>query len=115
MTEKVSPSQITVDTKQRIVQVTWDDEHVSQYDFDYLRRICPCADCRPWIHGVGARDVMPAKVKNARGDIRGPQDLSLVGGYALNVEFADGHSTGIYTWQYLRQMCACVEHAGKTA
>ncbi len=109
------PDQIALDVKQRLIQITWDDGHVSQYDFDYLRKICPCAGCRPWVHGVGERGVAPDSVKNARGDIRGPEDLSLVGAYALNIRFADGHNTGIYTWQYLRSLCPCEEHAGREA
>lgn len=112
MTESNSrkPDQIALDVKQRIMQITWTDGHVSQYDFDYLRRICPCAECRPWVHGVGERGVMPDKVKNAKGDIASAQDVSLVGSYALNIHFADGHGTGIYTWTYLREMCPCGEH-----
>jgi DUF971 family protein len=115
MTASHKPDQILVDSKRRIVQITWDDAHVSEYDFDYLRSICPCAECRPWVHGVGERGVRPQSAKHARGDIQGPQDLSLVGAYALNVRFADGHATGIYTWPYLRGLCPCAEHAAQRA
>jgi DUF971 family protein len=113
MSQSHRPLQIQVDTKQRIIQIDWDDGHVSQYDFDYLRHNCPCAECRPWIHGAGEPGISPESVKAARGDLRGPEDLSLVGAYALNIRFADGHASGIYTWPYLRSMCPCAEHSGK--
>ncbi len=104
------PEEIALDLKQRILQIKWGDGHISQYDFDYLRRKCPCAECRPWVHGVGEAGVTPDKVKHAIGDIRSAQDVSLVGSYALNIRFADGHATGIYTWPYLREICPCPEH-----
>ncbi|MEP7198518.1 MAG: DUF971 domain-containing protein, partial [Chloroflexota bacterium] len=78
----------------------------SQYDFDYLRQKCPCASCRPWVHGVGAIGETPDTVKKSKGDIARAGDVSLVGNYALNIQFADGHGTGIYTWKYLREMDA---------
>ncbi len=32
-----------------------------------------------------------------------------VGNYALSLIWSDGHSTGIYTWEYLRDLCPCPE------
>ena len=104
------PDEVALDLNKRILQVKWMDAHVSQYDFDYLRRKCPCAECRPWTHGVGLVGETPDKVKNARGDIASPQDVQFVGAYALNIHFADGHGAGIYTWAYLREICPCGEH-----
>ena len=94
-----APSQIALGVPQRILQITWADGHVSQYDFDRLRRHCPCADCN-----LGKLGEPPDKLKAAHGDIARAEDLRLVGSYALNIRFADGHGTGIYTWQYLRAL-----------
>ncbi len=33
------------------------------------------------------------------------EDLKLVGNYALKISWSDGHDTGLYTWQHLRQLC----------
>ena len=104
------PEDLALDTNHRILQIKWMDGHVSQYDFDYLRRKCPCAECRPWIHGVGPEGVAPESVLRATGDIGGPQDVQLVGSYAINIQFADGHGAGIYTWPYLREICPCGQH-----
>ena len=104
------PKFINLDLKQKLMQITWDDDHVSQYEFDSLRRACPCAECRPWTHGIGEPGETPVKVKTAVGNLRSPQDVSLVGAYAVNFRWADGHNTGIYTHDYLRGLCDCEEH-----
>ena len=42
-----------------------------------------------------------------------PVILSLVGNYALNIEWSDGHRTGIYPWDMLRALCPCPQCTGK--
>jgi DUF971 family protein len=103
------PSALALDLKQRILQITWQDGHVSQYDFDVLRRHCPCAECRASEQGVLAVGVAPDKLKDAKGDIAAPAAVKFVGSYAINIQFADGHGTGIYTWPYLRDLSAHFE------
>jgi DUF971 family protein len=79
------------------VRITWDDGHVGEYPEEYLRGYCPCALCQ----GHGAqRNFVP--VSDAKlGEIR------LVGNYAIEFRWQDGHSTGIYTYDYLRSLCPC--------
>ncbi len=38
--------------------------------------------------------------------------MQQVGSYAVQLQWADGHNTGIYTWEYLLALCPCQEHAG---
>jgi len=38
-----------------------------------------------------------------------PQKAELVGRYALQIYWSDGHSSGIYTFDYLRGLCPCTE------
>ena len=72
--------------------VAWDDGHVSVFPLDYLRSWCPCAGCQghdPVAHYL---------------DLHG-QDLTHlegVGNYALGLTWADGHSTGIYSFRMMR-------------
>lgn len=68
-----------------------------------LRRACPCAACQGEPDALG-RVVRPVQQVGARG-------FSLlrceaVGGYALQLFWADGHSTGIYSFDYLRKLAA---------
>jgi|SRR5512134_3287972 DUF971 family protein len=62
-----------------------------------LRLACPCAECVEEMTGRPLLD--PARVPD---DVR-PLALALVGAYGLKITWSDGHSTGIYTWDRLRQ------------
>lgn len=97
------------------VDITWSDAHTSHYDFKYLRDLCPCAMCdderkkkaeAKFAPGAPAASPLPmfkplAKARAAKA----------VGNYALQIEFTDGHSTGIYSFEYLREICPCEECA----
>ncbi len=102
----VQPAGIVVDLPQRLIQITWRDDVVSVYAFDTLRRACPCAECRPWIHDIltqTPREIAPA-TRQAVGNLASLQDIQPVGSYALHFNWADGHTAGIYDWNYLRTL-----------
>jgi DUF971 family protein len=42
-------------------------------------------------------------------------DIVLVGRYAVQPTWADGHDTGIYAFRVLRQSCPCGQHDGESA
>ena len=75
--------------------VTWEDGTKLQYPWDALRNGCPCAACR----GHSPGEVPPPNVVGV-----GLLRISEVGNYALRFDFSDGHNTGIYTWQLLREL-----------
>jgi DUF971 family protein len=98
------------------LDIVWSDGHASHYDFVYLRDHCPCALCNDERakkaefaasggHAPAAANepsVLPmfkpkARARAAKG----------VGNYALQIDFTDGHSTGIYSYDYLRTICPC--------
>src|SRR5437762_3585327 len=63
-----------------------------------IRAHCPCAGCvEEW---SGRRTVGEAQVK---ADVK-PQGMSEVGRYAMQIEWSDGHSTGIFSWDYLLKL-----------
>ncbi len=61
-----------------------------------MRDACPCAGCVE--EGTGRKILDPATIP---ADIR-PVEIHAVGNYAIQIHWSDGHSTGIYTWQTLR-------------
>ena len=61
-----------------------------------LRDLCPCASCVE--EGTGRKLLDPATIP---ADIR-PEQILAVGNYAVQIHWSDGHSTGIYSWQTLR-------------
>jgi len=81
--------------------ITWNDGHFSSYPSWYLRENCPCANCVDESSGI--RRIPEGSI--AAGLERVAVDP--VGNYALHFEWSDGHSTGIYTFDYLRKLCPC--------
>jgi len=110
------------------VDITWADDHRSHYDFAYLREECPCAMCN---------DERQKKAEGRQKDMQlnqeNPQRASApalsspllpmykpkiaaksahaVGNYALQIDFNDGHATGIFSFDFLRTICPCQECA----
>jgi len=80
--------------------------HAWLYPARALRLACPCAACVDEFSGRALLD--PARLPL---DVR-PVRVSLVGGYGLRIEWSDGHSTGIYTFESLREGCGCPDCAG---
>ena len=65
-----------------------------------MRDQCPCAGCVE--EGTGRKILDPKTIPQ---DIR-PLEILPVGSYAIQFRWSDGHSTGIYSWKTLRQVCA---------
>ena len=81
------------------LRITWADGRECRFNAAALRRVCPCAQCvNEW---TGERMLKPNTIAD---DIE-IKDLSLVGRYALNFQWSDGHQTGIYSFRYLRELC----------
>jgi DUF971 family protein len=83
--------------------ISWNDGTESFLPVELLRRACPCASCG------GEPDVL--------GNIERPnvsytaqsfelRSWELVGGYAVQPTWGDGHRTGIYSYQYLKRLAA---------
>jgi DUF971 family protein len=81
------------------LSITWGDDRVCHYTAPGLRRGCPCAQCvNEW---TGQRVLKPESVAKELTIL----EISIVGRYALNFRWSDGHETGIYSFQYLRNLC----------
>lgn len=84
------------------LQVTWQDETTSFFTVDYLRRMSPSAESRALREELDKNPLAVLPTSQS-----GPllaEKLELVGSYAVRIIFSDGHSTGIYTWSYLREL-----------
>ncbi len=97
------------------VDIVWSDSHTSHYDFAYLRDLCPCALCddernkKEAVAGhVAASQIAPSSAVLPMFKPRPrAQSATTVGAYAIQITFTDGHSTGIYSFDYLRTICPC--------
>jgi DUF971 family protein len=86
------------------LRLTWSDGHAAEYDYDYLRAWCPCAGCQGHA-GLTIRYLPAPGPVSAVG-------IEPVGNYAISIAWSDGHATGIYRFQFLRQICPCAACGG---
>lgn len=82
----------------RELDISWSDGRTTTLRTHDLRVNCPCAECVDEV--TGARRLDPASVS---ADVW-PQEIRPVGRYALNFVWSDGHSSGIYTFERLREL-----------
>ena len=85
--------------------IEWEGGHRSTYSGERLRWACPCAECR----GEAGSQGRLARLKSLEPAELRVQNVVLVGQYALQIAFESGHSTGLYTFSMLREMCDCPE------
>jgi DUF971 family protein len=96
------------------VDITWADGHQSHYDFAYLREECPCATCndeRGKKQAFAAAAPAPSAVLPMFKPKPRAQSATVMGNYAVQIRFSDGHSTGIYSYDHLRSICPCTDCA----
>jgi len=97
------PDVIAPSLEKKAIDITWLDNHHSSYGFEFLRWSCPCAICR----GEGGKPGVLATTERLTPEQIELTDVGPVGNYAMSITWKDGHSTGIYSWEYLRHLCPC--------
>jgi DUF971 family protein len=94
LVKRVSPQQ---------TDITWNDGHFSSYPSWYLREKCTCAACVD--EHTGERKIKHGNIPSTIERMA----VAPIGNYALNFRFSDNHDTGIYSFDYLRELCPCSE------
>ncbi|MBX3389177.1 MAG: DUF971 domain-containing protein [Phycisphaeraceae bacterium] len=97
-----SPSQIDL-KKDKGLTIRWSDGTTSYYPIAYLRRMSPSADMRQLREEMASNPLTVLPSRGGSGPVQAT-GASLVGNYAIKIEFSDGHSSGIYSWVYLRSI-----------
>ncbi len=113
--ERHLPEAATTPAKVRIaltegtgVDILWKDGHRSYWSFPYLRDACPCATCHeereksgraPGEPKPAPKQMFPIYTPPAR-----PLEAHAAGRYAIKFTWADGHQSGIYSWDFLRRL-----------
>ena len=105
------PEHIAI-SKSKGIKIDWKDGHRSEYSLAYLRDECPCATCTG-AHGAEPQKSTYSKPSGELFPMYKPvlKMLSIeeVGHYAIRIYWSDGHSTGIYSYERLREICPCAE------
>jgi DUF971 family protein len=81
--------------------IRWNDGRETYIGLELLRRRCPCAHC------AGEKDIL-GKTYRSDGPLISASfrllKCAVVGGYAIQPEWADRHNSGIYSFDYLRSI-----------
>ncbi|MCK5054563.1 MAG: DUF971 domain-containing protein [Anaerolineales bacterium] len=106
---KRKPERLSASRKEAVLRIEWEDGHKSEYPFGTLRAACPCADCRVNLdQGAEKEEMLELTFLNGNTTIL--EAIERVGNYAVQLAWRDGHRAGIYTWDYLFQLCPCSDH-----
>ncbi len=81
------------------ISVQWNDGHQNEYSYQLLRQKCPCARCQSEKSDKNPLRLLPTDPLSKNLTL---VDIQLVGRYAIRLIWADGHKTGIYTFEFLR-------------
>jgi len=102
--DSAPPKSLHLD-RERGLEIEWTDGTTDFFPIDHLRRHSPSADARELRAELDRNPlaVLPAGSGTSDGPLRAT-GAELVGNYAIRILFSDGHSTGIYSWAYLRRI-----------
>ena len=123
MTPQTTPTRLNLKKDEKL-EIDWQDGVRGVYSISYLRAMCPCAQCKLVREGektkaaaataaATAEGAVPQKKRKASltilpGNYAQPLaavGAELVGNYALRIDWSDNHGSGIYSFQYLREIC----------
>ena len=113
-TASTDPKSVRVNlTRGTGMEIDWRDGHLSTYSFVFLRDACPCALCEEERGKAGrapgeAPKPAPGALPMFKAAAR-PLSAEGVGKYAIKFNWNDGHDLGIYSWNFLREVCPCDE------
>ena len=95
------PKQIKLIDKDKL-SLTWNDDNQSNISLKYLRDECPCAGCKG--ETILFKTYRPPKPAILSPEMYRIKSIEVVGDYAIQVGWEDGHNTGIYSWEYLKTL-----------
>ena len=104
MDPRITPLRLDL-KRDKHLEIQWQDGKTSIYPVAYLRKHCPCASCRTFREEQEkkARTSLTVFSKTSEGPLTATS-AKLVGGYAIQIEWSDSHDTGIYSFEYLREI-----------
>ncbi len=97
----VSPRDVKVRLAEQTLHVEWKDGQASDFEFLWLRRRCPCATCIT--EQQAPKPLLPILKSDPSRVIR-VEGAQLVGNYAIQFTWSDGHNSGIFDFRYLRAL-----------
>ena len=100
------PKRIAISQSKKLLTIEWENGVFCEFPLAGLRAACPCAECRGGHENMGkpgSPEMLEISIINkASSEL---DRVEQVGNYAIQLFWKDGHSFGIYTWQYLGELC----------
>lgn len=95
---------MVVSSSLKELHVHWADNHDSRYPFYGLRKACPCVFCQGGHENMGQPVDPLIFIETPARDVS-IIDIKQIGNYAIQIVWNDGHQTGIYRYEMLREAC----------
>lgn len=99
------PTKIDVNQSEGYLLISWNDGAECVYPLSHLREACPCVECRGGHENMGKAFAPDNILKLTPARSYKLEAIGMVGNYAIQPLWDDGHETGIYSWDYLRHIC----------
>ncbi len=108
MTPRTTPIRLHLKKDEKL-EIAWQDGHACVYSLTYLRSHCPCAACKEQRAEQAKRtSLLTILPGNYAGDLSA-RAAERVGNYAIRIDWSDDHGSGIYSFDYLREICPCAK------
>ncbi len=91
------PVDIKLHQNSKMLELVYSDDEQYQLSCEFLRVLSPSAEVRG--HGEGQEKLQSGKINVSI------KSIVPVGNYAIQLTFSDGHDSGIYSWEYLYELC----------
>src|SRR5690242_9685362 len=104
MTPQTTPLRLDLKRDEKLV-IEWEDGHRCVYPIGYLRTMCPCASCKTVREERRQKKTLLPILPGNFAEPLKAVGAELVGNYALRIDWSDQHSSGIYSFEYLRGIC----------
>ena len=99
----VRPTKLALAGNDRL-RIDWDDGMIREYGVRQLRDACPCASCREKRRQDATGEQLLPVLSAAEAAPLGIAGMEPVGHYAYSIDFSDGHNTGIFQLELLREL-----------
>ncbi|TFH37899.1 MAG: DUF971 domain-containing protein [Anaerolineales bacterium] len=107
----MKPINMKASRRRAVLTIEWSRLSSCDLSFADLRAACPCAECRGTHGATKAKPLTDGLELTIRSDNASQlESITPVGNYAIQISWKDGHSHGIYSWDYLRELCETRKH-----
>jgi DUF971 family protein len=103
VTLQTTPTRLNLKKDEKL-EIDWQDGRKSVFKISYLRSMCPCAQCKALKEEQRQSKSLLRVLPGNYSQPLSATSAELVGNYALRIDWSDQHGSGIYSFDYLREI-----------